>query len=300
VSATEEIYSAIEKSCGVLDIACSRDKVWPVLDAYKDALKEGVIVFSVASGRHGRQLDYSISVPPAVGDPYAIAVSNGFSAETDHPVGALLSDISDRCPIGLYAIDGEVNGGFKKTYQFFPPDDLQRLAKLADIPSMPPGVAEYADLFARYGLDKIQMTSIDYQQRAVNLYFSNLPAESTEPETIRSMLREMELPEPSEEGLRLARRSFSIYPTISWDSSRIERMCFAVITTDPTRTPASAGPEMVRWARNAPYAHVGDRTLVYGLTVTPDEEYYKLGSYYRVSDVQRKLLKAFDALKSEV
>ncbi|WP_326798514.1 hypothetical protein OG946_26600 [Streptomyces sp. NBC_01808] len=38
------------------------------------------------------------------------------------------------------------------------------------------------------------------------------------------------------------------------------------------------------------------RTLVYGLTLTPREEYYKLGSYYQISDIQRKLLKAFDSL----
>lgn len=297
----ERVYSAMEESARLLDIACSRDKIWPILTAYNEVLAEAVIVFSMASGRHATELDFSISVPSGHGDPYDIALSNGLTAETDHPVGAFLSDNQKWCPVGMYAIDGEVTSGFKKTYAFFPTNDLQGLAKLVDIPSMPYGVAENANLFARYGLDKVQMTSADYKARTVNLYFGNLSAEFLEPEAVLSMLREMGLQEPGELGLEFAKRSFAVYPTLSWDSSKIERMCFAVITTDPTILPTRAEPEITqfsKFANNAPYAYAGERrTLVYGLTLSPSEEYYKLGSYYQISDHQRKLLKAFDALK---
>jgi hypothetical protein len=300
----ERVYSAMEESARLLDIVCSRDKIWPVLTAYKDVLTEAVIVFSMASGRHATELDFSISMPSWHGDPYATALANGLTPETDHPVGALLAETQGRCPLSMYAIDGEVTAGFKKTYAFFPTDDLQGLAKLVDIPSMPRGVAENAGLFARYGLDKVQMTSIDYNRRTVNLYFGNLAAEFLEPAAIRSMLREMGLQEPGEEGLEFAKRSFAVYPTLGWDSSKIERICFAVITTDPARLPTRTEAEVAefsKFANNAPYAYAGERrTLVYGLTLSPSEEYYKLGSYYQISDYQRKLLKAFDALKDPV
>jgi hypothetical protein len=111
----------------------------------------------------------------------------------------------------------------------------------------------------------------------------------------------MGLQEPDEQGLEFAKKSFAVYPTLSWDSSKIERMTFAVITTDPTIVPARTEEEIAQfsnYANNAPYAYAGERrTLVYGLTLTPREEYYKLGSYYQISDHQRKLLKAFEALK---
>jgi hypothetical protein len=297
----ERVCSAIEESARLLDIACSRDKILPILTAYKDVLAEAVIVFSTASGRHATELEFSISVPAGHDDPYAIALLNGLTAKTDHPVGALLSDTQERCPLGMYGIDGEVTGGFKKIYTFFPKDDLQGLSKLVDIPSMPRGVAENASLFARYGLDRVQMTSVDYKHRTANLYFGNLPAELLEPEAILSMLREMGLQEPGEQGLEFAKRSFAIYPILSWESSKIERICFAVITTDPTILPARTGPgitQLSKFASNAPYAYVGERrTLVYGLTLSPSEEYYKLGAYYQISDQQRTLLKTYDALK---
>jgi Aromatic prenyltransferase Orf2 len=297
----ERVYSAIEESARLLDITCSRDKTWPVLTAYKDVLAEAVIVFAMENGRHAPDLDFSISVPSGHGDPYAIALSNGLTAQTDHPVGAVLSDTQERCPLGMYGIDSGVTSGFKKAYVFFPKDDLQGVPKLADIPSMPRGVAENASIFARHGLDKVQMTSVDYKQRTVNLYFGELSAEVLEPEAILSMLREMGLQAPGEQALEFAKRSFAIYPTLSWDSSKIERICFAVITTDPAILPARTESEIAQFSKfaiNAPYAYVGEqRALVYGLTLSPDEEYYKLGAYYQISDLQRKLLKTFEALK---
>src|SRR5262245_23654570 len=115
----ERVYSAIEESARLLDITCSRDKVWPILTVYKDVLAEAMIVFSMASGRRAGDLDFSISVPSGHDDPYALALSNGLIAKTDHPVGALHSDIQEQCPVGMYGIDGAVKGGFKKIYTFF-------------------------------------------------------------------------------------------------------------------------------------------------------------------------------------
>src|SRR6266545_2061359 len=171
VADVQRVYSAIEESARLLEMTCSRDRIWPILTAYKDVLAEAMIVFSMAGGRRAGELDFSISVPAEYGDPYAIALANGITAETDHPVGALHPEIQERCPIGMYGIDGTVTGGFKKIYTFFPKDDLQGLAKLADIPSMPRAVADNAGLFARYGMDQVQMISFDYHHRTVNLYF---------------------------------------------------------------------------------------------------------------------------------
>src|SRR5215475_16104761 len=90
----EELYSAIEESARLAGAAFSRDKVWPILVAYGDLITEGRIVFSVKTGeRHAGELEYTVQVSPGIDNPYAHALSNGLAASTDHPVGALLSDI---------------------------------------------------------------------------------------------------------------------------------------------------------------------------------------------------------------
>jgi len=276
-----DLYSAIEDSARLLEVPCSRDKVWRILTAYGDALPQAVIAFRVATGAHYTgDLDWRFSAPKDV-DPYAIALSNGLTAKTDHPVCALLADIQGRCPIDSYGIDFGVVGGFKKIYPFFPTDDMQGLSTLADISSMPRSLAENLCFFARHGLDEVSVLGIDYRHRTVNVYFGALPAECREPKTILSMLREIELPDPSERLLKLGQQAFGIYATLSWDSSRVERICFAVMTPDSTALPVRIEPKIEQFLRRVPCG-VADSGLVYAAALSSTgEENYKLQSYYR-------------------
>lgn len=298
----ERVCAAMEEAAGLLEVRVAREKVRPLLNTFEATLAEGgVVVFSMASGRRSTELDFSISVPVEHGDPYATVLDQGLFPATGHPVDDLLADTQKALPVSMFAIDGEVTGGFKKTYAFFPTEDMPGVAQLAAIPSMPASVAENAELFARYGLDKVQMTSMDYKKRQVNLYFSDLDQKNLQPEAVLALVRELGLQVPSDLGLEFCKSSFSVYPTLNWESGTIDRLCFAVISTDPTRVPSEDARdiEMFRnYATRAPYAYVGEkRTLVYGLTLSPTEEYYKLGAYYHITDVQRHLLKAFDSLK---
>src|SRR5262249_16872735 len=190
----EDIYSAIEESARLLNVPCSRDKAWPILTAYGHALTEVAIIFSVSTG--SQEFDYTIQVPPGIDDPYAHALSNGFGAETDHPVGALFPDIQARISVDEYFFDCGVVGGFQKLYASFP-HDLQRVSNLADIPSMPRAVAENASFFSHHGLGDVTLIGIDYKRKTMNLYFQ-LPAAvagNLEPKIVLSMLHEIGQPE---------------------------------------------------------------------------------------------------------
>ncbi|HET8662646.1 MAG TPA: aromatic prenyltransferase [Micromonosporaceae bacterium] len=278
------LYSAIEESAQLVDAACSRDKVWPILTTYGDALAQAVIAFRVATGaRRAGELDCRFTMLPKEVDPYALALANGLTTETGHPVDALLADISERFPIDCYGIDFGVVEGFKKTWSFFPPDDLQELSRLAGIPSMPRSLAANLDFFSRHGLaHNASLIGIDYQHRTANLYFGEIPAECFEPKTILSILREIGLPDPSEQMLRLGEIAFGIYTTLGWESSKIERITFAVMTQDPTALPIRLEPKIEQFVRSAPYAYdAADRRFVYAVTSSNDGEYYKLQSYYQ-------------------
>jgi len=280
------LYSAIEESARLLDVACSPEKVWPILTAYGDAIGHAVVAFRVATGsRHKGELDCRFTTQPDV-DPYALALSNGFTAETDHPVGALLSDLDRRCPVDSYGIDFGVVGGFKKIWAFFPPDDLQGLSTLAELPSMPRGLAENVGFFARHGLDdRANLVGIDYHHRTVNVYVGEPPAESLTPQAVMSMLRDIGMPAPSDQMLKLSQQAFGVYATLSWDSAQIERLTFAVMTPDPTTLPVRLEPKIEKFVKSAPYAidttEVTDRKFVYAVSSAPDGEYYKLQSYYQ-------------------
>jgi hypothetical protein len=290
------LYSAIEEAAELLDAPCSHEKVWPILTAYGDALPQAVIAFRMANGsRNEGELDCRFTMLPKDVDPYALALEHGFVPKTDHPVGALLADIHAQFPIDCCGIDFGVVGGFKKTWSFFPPDNLQKLSELAEIPSMPRSLAANLDYFARYGLDeKASLIGIDYRNKTLNIYFGDPPAAIFERENIKAMLSEIGMPEPSEEMLGLGEVSFGIYVTLSWDSPRIERICFAVMTTDLLGLPVPVDPKIQQFAREYPCA-AAERRFVYAVTVSPKGEYNKLQSYYQWRPLMLNLMLLADS-----
>jgi len=283
-SEVTELYSTIEESARLLNVACSRDKVWPILSAYGNAFAHpsAVVAFRVATAlRHVGELDCRFRTHPDDRDPYAFALSNGLTAETDHPIGALLSGVQGRCSIESRGIDFGVVGGFKKIYAAFAPDDLQEASKLADIISMPRSLTENVRLFARHGLDdKVGVLGIDYPNRTMNVYFNDVPVECFESKAILSMLREIGMVEPSEQMLKLGEKAFGLYVTLGWDSSKIERICYAATTTDLATLPVPVEPEIEKFVSSVPYGGE-DGKFVYGVALTPQGEYYKLESHYK-------------------
>lgn len=281
---TAQICAAIDEAAGLLDVTCSREKVRPIVAAYQDALAQSVIAFRVATGsRNAGELDCRFTMLPRTLDPYGTAVSHGLLTDTGHPSDSLLSEMHRHLPVDCYGIDFGVVGGFKKTWTFMPPDDLQDMTTLAGLPSMPRSLAENTDFLARHGLaDKGSLIGIDHKSRTVNVYFGEPPAECFEKRTIRSMLRELGLPAPSDRMLSLGERAFGIYTTLSWDSPRVERITFAVMTPDPTTLPIRLDPAVEHFVKSAPTMDPpDDRRFVYAVTSGPGGEYDKLQSYYR-------------------
>ncbi|MFI1831430.1 aromatic prenyltransferase [Streptomyces sp. NPDC020412] len=294
VTEVEDVYSVIEESARQVGVPCTREKIVPVLTAYKDGLADAGIVLSVSTGEHPTsELDYTITVPTEGPDPYTTAVEHGFVEATDHPAATLLSDIRKQVPVSEYFIDGGVAAGFSKIYAHFPFDPLM-VEQLAALPSMPHAVAENAGLFARHHLHQAAMIGIDYRRRTVNLYFAGLPAEFGEAENVLSLQRELGLPRPEGELLGFARKSFRVYVTLSWDSAQVKRICYApapVRGWDPSALPVQIQPETEKFVRSARRTYGGDPIVIAACKWTADGPYLNLGPYIRVSPLMRTLLR---------
>lgn len=277
----ESLYTVIEQSARVLEVPCSRDKVMPILRVYGQDLAQAVIAFRVTAGQQASSdLDCRFTVPLHL-DPYAAAVANDLLEPTDHPIADLLADVRAHCPVDSYGIDFGVVGGFKKIWLVLPRGDLQAVSKLAEIPSMPKSLGASLEFFARYGLgDTVGLLGIDYRRRTVNVYFGEPPAEGLAPELVRAMLREVDQAEPSAQMLEIGQQAFGIYVTLNWDNPKVERISFAVATSDPTELSVPLDPTIERFVRHVRESEADSR-FVYAVASQPDGEYYKLQSYYR-------------------
>ncbi|MDQ0757382.1 aromatic prenyltransferase [Streptomyces canus] len=292
---TSEFYSVTQETSRMMGLSLSHDKVWPILTAYEHVMAPAVISFRTQTGpRRAGDLDCRWTMLPKDLDPYAVALSNGLATPTGHAVDRLSAEIHQAFPVGGYGFDFGVVGGFKKTWTFFPAPTPQPAAELADLPSMPRSVTDNLAFFERYGVAGIVNTvGIDYPKRTVNLYFNPSSPEFFRPKTLRALLGEAGLPEPSEGLLRFCEQAFCMYTTLSWDSSTIERITFSVKTTDPLGLPLETGPGIENLVKNAPYP-AGEQ-YVYGVSVTPEGELHKIQSYYQWHTRVEAMLTAVDA-----
>lgn len=280
------VYSAIEKSAGLMDVTASRDTVWPILTAFENTLSQAVIAFRVATkAQYQGDFDARFTVPKEV-DPYAVALGEGLIARTDHPIGTLLSDIQRRCPIDSYGVDLGVTTGFKKIWAYFPGGEHETLARLTGLETMPRSLTENIDFFTRYGLaEKVDVIGIDYRSRTMNVYFA-APADCFERDTVLAMHRDVGLPTPSEQMFNFCEKAFGIYTTLNWDSKEIERISYGVKTDNPMAFFARLGTKVEHFVKSVPYG-VNDPKMVYAAVTSTGEEYYKLQSYYRWRSVSR-------------
>ncbi|SEN15540.1 aromatic prenyltransferase [Actinacidiphila rubida] len=282
----EEAYSAVEEASGLLGVPCSREGLWPVLSAFTPF--EGGFIFSATAGERGGDLDLTIQVPAGITDPYAHAVSHGLVPGTDHPVASLLPDLRKACSVDECLIDVGVSGGFNKVYAHFP-HDVQRISRLARLPSMPGALAGNADYFDRHGLEHVAMVAIDYRSHTTNLYVPT-PG-GLAPDTIRSLVRGLGLPEPEPELVESARATFRVYFTLGWDSPAIRRISFA----RPLDLPLirAREPEFTRFMTGTPYTYDGDRFSISIVKWSPEGVWFNGGSYYRFGPLQVELFRAF-------
>ncbi|MFI0999816.1 aromatic prenyltransferase [Streptomyces galbus] len=283
-----KLCSALEETSRLVGASFSRDRVWPILDAFREALlPDGAIIFSaqINAGEVG-DLEYTVQVSPGPEGPYTRALDHGLLPRTDHPVGSLLSDLQERVTVEDWFIDGDITSGFKKVYAQFP-GSLQKVSQLAELPSMPRSVADNADLFARHGLTEVALVGVNYQRKSVNLYFQ-LPGDvlgHLDPEVIRSLLREIGLPDPDERMLAYACTAYRVYVTLTWDSSEIHRISFAPMPSpglDPSALPARLDPELEQFLKNSPYTYSGERINASAAKWSPAGDHLDLAVYHQI------------------
>ncbi|MEU5902608.1 MULTISPECIES: aromatic prenyltransferase [Streptomyces] len=290
-----EVCSAIEEAARLAGVPARPDAVRPIVAAFADGLHEAGVVYSVSTSQSApAELDFTLTVPTRAGDPYATALAHGFITPAGHPVDTLLADLQGHCTISEYLVDGGVAGGFNKIYAHFP-QDVQDVAKLAELPSMPPALARSLDLLARHGLSDVAMIGIDYPRRTVNLYFTQLSEHSRAPKTLLALHRELGWPAPDETMLAFARRSFRIYTTLGWDSAGIERICYAPPPArgwDRAALPVPVTDRVAHFVDHAPRAYSGEPIVIAAVKWAPEGAYLNLGPYFQLSPLMRKVISA--------
>lgn len=273
----EQMYNDIERAAEIAGVPYDRYVIRSVLQAYKNFFSGSPVTF-VTNTRPQKERKLSVryvdlQVPH---DPFQTALEKGFITAGSHPIYELLVEIRSRFPMMGYGIDLEVSRGLSKIWPFVTPQPVE---KILQITTLPRSVRDYFPYFYRHNLEVFYLFSLDYLGKAVNIYFMIKEPGQLTTRHITDMLTGLDFAVPSAEILEYCTQATTIYPTFSWDSEDITRLCFGVNAHDPQQVPTHLDPLLDIFTRQAPILSE-QRKFIYSLTFERRNHYIKIENDY--------------------
>jgi hypothetical protein len=212
-------------------------------------------------------------------NPYEMAVNSGLIKPEGHPIEGLIDQLRPHINLFGYGSDIAVSHGFEKVWPFF---GMTPVETIANLPAMPASVRQHLDYFARHKMDQVSLLAIDYHNKSVNLYFmmrgpdgTFKPGGTYTRDEWVAMFSELGFGRPTEADLDIFMQAFTVYPTFTWDSGEIKRLCVCMPGGKAEHIPYTMHPMTEKFVKEAPLKAV-PTAYTYCPTYGRDLRYLKM------------------------
>jgi hypothetical protein len=277
----QRLYDDIEKTAEIAEVPCiDKDAIHNVLNVYKDFFAGSAISIRTSTKpKEKRGLNVRYFEHEVLHDPFRIAVDAGLIEKNGHPVIALLPELQARFPMdgyGGYGVDFGVEYGFEKIWSFF--NGAQPIEEVYKIPCLPDSLKAYADYFAKYDLKGVRLFGLDYRNKSTNIYFFATDLNPLTMDTVTGMIQDLGFKLPSQELLEHCIRGVPIYFTFTWESPKVERLCFCTHALQD-QVPVHLDPLIARYVAEVPILSQ-HRLFIYNITLARDGNSIKIENDY--------------------
>jgi len=209
-------------------------------------------------------------------DPYTTAINNGLLVNNGHPIHKMIVEAIDSFEIMGYGVDVDVNHGLSKIWPFVVPGSIDPIFSMKSIPK---SMGMYKDYFEKHGLTAFSLFAFDFLHNTTNIYFMlKQPAKSTYASCV-SLVEDLGFKLASEEAMKGCREAAHLNFTFSWESKKIERLCFGITCDDPNEVPMHLHPLIKEFIEKTPLQSESSK-FVWGVTFTNNGLYYKIENDY--------------------
>jgi len=274
----QQMYDDIVKAAEIAEVPYDQGAIQRVLDAFRAYFSGSAISF-VTNTRPQKERHLSvryveIQVPH---DAYDIALEHGLIAKQGHPIDDLIPELRSRYSILGYGADMVVGHGLAKIWQFF--RALPVVEEVSATPSLPASVGQHTAYFSKYDLRYVSLFAMDYRHKTTNMYFMVKEPGLFPPAKIIGMIEDLGFNAPTDELLEHCSRAVTIYYTFSWDSPKVERICFGTIAPKPSLIPTHLHPLLERYVAQAPCLSK-DRVFIHSVTLARNGSFIKIENDY--------------------
>ena len=274
------LHDDIIRACEISESPYSSEAIWSVLNTYSDFFRGSPISFRTTTrSKERRALNARYVELDVPHDPFPTALDAGLIKKEGHPVENIIPEMQARFPFdgfGGYGVDFGAHYGFEIIWGFF--NGSQMIEEVYQMPSLPESVKAHADYLAKYNLNDPRLMGVDFRNKSINLYFFAHEIKGFSPEAVTGMIKDLGFTVPSEEVLGHCVSSLPIYFTFTWDSPRVERLCFCA-HAKKEETPIHLHPVIERYVAEAPVLNQ-QGLFMYNITLARDGDFIKIENDY--------------------
>ncbi|MHA1915005.1 MAG: aromatic prenyltransferase [Promethearchaeota archaeon] len=275
----EQMVKDFAKLCEITGVRFNENATRNVLNAYKDFFIGAPISIRTTTKpveRRDVALRYVEFFMPHDPDPYTHAVNEGLIEKDDHPIHEMMKEVMDTFQMMGYGVDVDASTGLSKIWPFIVPGSIEPLFSMK---SAPESMKKYRDYFLKHGLTDFSLFAFDFLHKTTNIYFMIQQPPKPTYDSCISLVEDLGIELDSKEAMEGCRKAVHLNYTFSWDSDKLERLCFGMACDDPSEVPVHFHPLMKKFVEETPLQSDSQK-FIWGVTFTNNGRYYKIENDY--------------------
>jgi hypothetical protein len=265
--------------CEIVGIEHKEQKIREVLDAYKPFFKGSPLSIRTTTkpvAKRDVSARYVELMMPHEVDPYIIALNKGFIEKNGHPIHDLNQEIPKVFQIMGYGVDLDARVGLAKIWPFIVPDSIDPLFSMKYFPE---SINTYKSYFKDHNLNIFSLFALDFLHNTTNIYFMLKDPSKNSIESCIGLVEDLGFESAPIDVMEKCSEAAHLNYTFSWDSDRIERLCFGITCESAEEVPIHLHPLMKEYVERSPFQSKVKK-FIYGVTFKPDGLYYKIETDY--------------------
>ena len=281
----------------ITGVKCNEKSIWKVLNTYSKFYKGSPVSMRTTTKpveNRDIAIRYVEMMIPHNPDPYTTAINEGLIKNEGHPIHEMILEAQATFDMMGYGVDLDARRGLSKIWPFIIPGSIKPLFSMKSIPT---SMKKYEDFFFRHNLTAFSLFAFDFSHKTMNIYFMLQKPSKASYENCKSLIEDLGFKLPSSELIERCRDAAHLNFTFSWESDKIERLCFGMACNDYNDVPMHLNPLIRGFVEKTPLQSEKNK-FVWGLTLTNNGSYYKIENDYNGTMVDFLLLGCKAGLES--
>ncbi|MFX0032605.1 MAG: aromatic prenyltransferase [Candidatus Hodarchaeota archaeon] len=275
----EQMLKDFAKICEVTGVNFNEEAVKKAFAAYREFFAGAPISIRTTTKPveyRDVALRYVEFFMPHNPDPYTNAIKEGLIEKDGHPIHDMIIEAMESFQMMGYGVDVDASMGLSKIWPFIVPGSIDPIFSMRYIPE---SMKNYREYFNKHGLTSFSLFAFDFLHKTTNIYFMlKQPPKATYDNCI-ALVEDLGFKSASKEVMEGCMKAAHLNYTFSWDSEKVERLCFGISCDDLKDVPIHFHPLIKDFLRNTPLQS-DSKKAIWGVTFTQNGLYYKIENDY--------------------